>query len=240
MELTIPLALLAGVASFASPCFLPIVPAFVGQLIGAAPGAAVSKRSALGNTLSFVAGFSLVFVALWASIGLIGHSLGSASGVLRIVGGALLIVMGLHLAGLIDIRLLNQMVRLPMPVAKQGGGVGAPGGAGILRSGVMGLIFGAGWTPCIGPVLGGILALATVSSTSGRGILLMLAYCLGLGLPLILVALGAVQVNGRLAWFTRHHSAVSIVSGGLLMLIGFLMITNLFVRLAGLIPGIGI
>ncbi|WP_341729552.1 cytochrome c biogenesis protein CcdA [Brooklawnia sp.] len=232
MEVTIPLALLAGVVSFASPCFLPIVPAFVGQLIGAAPGSAVSKRSALGNTLSFVAGFSLVFIALWASIGLIGRSVGSATGVLRIAGGALLIVMGLQLAGLIDIGLLNRVARLPMPARSQG--------AGALRSGLMGLIFGAGWTPCIGPVLGGILALATVSSTSGRGIALMLAYCLGLGLPLILVALGVVRANGRLAWFTRHHVAVSMLSGGMLMLIGFLMITNLFARLAGVIPGIGI
>ena len=239
MEITIPLALLAGVVSFASPCFLPIVPAFVGQLIGATPGSAVSRSVALRNTLSFIAGFSMVFVGLWASIGLIGRSLGSGVGMLRVAGGVLLIVMGLHVAGLVDIGLLNRSVRPQMgssagPVATQAGGAGA------LRSGLMGVVFGVGWTPCIGPVLGGILALATVSSTSGRGITLMLAYCLGLGLPLVLVALGAVRANGRLAWFTRHHAAVSLVSGGLLMLIGFLMITNLFARLAGVIPGIGI
>lgn len=281
MEITLPLALLAGVVSFASPGFLPIVPAFVGQLIGAVPGASVSKRTALATTCSFVAGFSLVFIAVWASIGLIGRSLGPQMGVARVIGGAVLIVMGLHVAGLIDIGLLNRMLRLPMPVsarstaaqvsarelvpapptaAERINGNPDPGAsahspeshwdrvgaktpiasAGVLRSALMGVIFGAGWTPCIGPVLGGILALATVSSTSGRGIALMLAYCLGLGLPLVLVGLGVVRINGRILWFTRHEAAISLVSGGLLVVIGFLMITNLFAKLAGIIPGLGI
>lgn len=232
MEITIPLALLAGVVSFASPCFLPIVPAFVGQLVGGGDAAQQASRGlALRNAASFVLGFSLVFVALWASIGLIGRSLGPAAGTLRVIGGIVLVLMGLHVAGLIEIGLLNRIARLPAPKP------GARGG--LLRSGVLGVVFGAGWTPCIGPILGGILALATASGSSGRGIALMVAYCLGMGVPFMLVAIGAVEARGRFGWFTRHHVAISMVSGGLLVIIGFLMITNQFARLAAIFPAFG-
>ncbi len=231
MEITIPLALLAGLVSFASPCFLPIVPAFVGQLVGGNPQR-VSRPAALANAISFVAGFSAVFIALWASIGLIGRSLGPATGGLRVAGGVLLIVMGLHVAGLIEIPALNRVVRVQVRP-------GQPGQAGALRSGLMGVVFGAGWTPCIGPILGGILALATVSATVGQGVALMLAYCAGLGLPIVLVAVGAVEASERFTWFRRHHVGVSLVSGATLIVIGFLMITNLFAKLAGFVPSFG-
>ena len=231
MEITIPLALLAGLVSFASPCFLPIVPAFVGQLVGGNPQR-VSRPAALANAISFVAGFSAVFIALWASIGLIGRSLGSATGVLRVIGGVLLIIMGLHVAGLIEIPALNRVVRVQVRP-------GQPGQAGALRSGLMGVVFGAGWTPCIGPILGGILALAPVSATVGQGVALMLAYCAGLGLPIVLVAVGAVEASERFTWFRRHHVVVSLVSGATLVIIGFLMITNLFAKLAGFVPSFG-
>jgi len=231
MEITIPLALLAGLVSFASPCFLPIVPAFVGQLVGGNPQR-VSRPAALANAISFVAGFSAVFIALWASIGLVGRSLGSATGVLRVIGGVLLIIMGLHVAGLIEIPALNRVVRVQVRP-------GQPGQAGALRSGLMGVVFGAGWTPCIGPILGGILALATVSATAGQGVALMLAYCAGLGLPIVLVAVGAVEASERFTWFRRHHVGVSLVSGATLIVIGFLMITNLFAKLAGFVPSFG-
>lgn len=231
MEVTIPLALLAGLVSFASPCFLPIVPAFVGQLVGGNPQQ-VSRPAALANAISFVAGFSAVFIAMWASIGVIGRSLGPAIGVLRVIGGVLLIVMGLHVAGLIEIPALNRVVRAQV-LPRQ------PAQTGALRSGLLGVIFGAGWTPCIGPILGGILALATVSTTAGQGLALMLAYCAGLGLPIVLVAVGVVEASERFAWFRRHHVVVSLVSGALLVVIGFLMITNLFARLAAFVPSFG-
>ena len=110
MEVTVPFALLAGLVSFASPCFLPIVPAYVGQLVGGGTER-VTRGAALGNAVSFVAGFSAIFIILWASIGLIGRSLGPSAGVLRVIGGIVLIIMGLHLAGLIEIGLLNRVVR---------------------------------------------------------------------------------------------------------------------------------
>lgn len=229
MEITLPVALLAGLVSFASPCFLPIVPAFVGQLVGTGAGR-VSGRAALGNALCFVAGFSAVFIALWASLGMVGRSLGPYAVYARIAGGAVLVFMGLHVAGVLSIGPLNGMVRASMP----------RGSASPLRAGLMGVVFGAGWTPCIGPILSGILALATMSATAWSGLSLMSAYCLGLGAPIVAVALGSAQVTRRFDWFRRHHVGVSLASGGLLAAVGFLMITNLFAKLAGLVPELGI
>ncbi|WKR22944.1 cytochrome c biogenesis CcdA family protein [Actinomyces israelii] len=229
MEITLPVALLAGLVSFASPCFLPIVPAFVGQLVGTGAGR-VSGRAALGNALCFVAGFSAVFIALWASLGMVGRSLGPYAVYARIAGGAVLVFMGLHVAGVLSIGPLNGMVRASMP----------RGSASPLRAGLMGVVFGAGWTPCIGPILSGILALATMSTTAWSGVSLMSAYCLGLGAPIVAVALGSAQVTRRFDWFRRHHVGVSLASGSLLVAVGFLMITNLFAKLAGLVPELGI
>ncbi|EPH03456.1 hypothetical protein HMPREF1531_01517 [Propionibacterium sp. oral taxon 192 str. F0372] len=230
MEITVPAAFLAGIVSFASPCFLPIVPAFVGQLIGAG-SERVSKPAAARNALSFVAGFSVVFIALWASAGLIGRSLGPWAGWARILGGIVLVFMGLHLAGVLNIGVLNNVARATVTTGKP---------ASAVRSAVMGVVFGAGWTPCIGPILGGILAMATMSATTWSGISLMIAYCLGLGMPIVAVALGSAQVTSKFDWFRRHHVGVSLTSGGFLLILGFLMITNLFAKLARFIPQFGI
>lgn len=231
MEITIPVALLAGVLSFASPCFLPVVPVFVAQLVGAGQ-VRVARRAAVGNALAFVAGFSGVFIAVWACLGLIGRSLGPYAVHARVAGGALLVFMGLHVAGILNVRILDTLVRGEVPAG--------PGRPSVWRAGLMGAVFGAGWTPCIGPILSGILALATVSATAWSGVGLMAAYCLGLGVPIVAVAVGSAEATRRLDVFRRHHVAVSLVSGGLLVIVGFLMMTNIFSRLAGLVPGIRI
>ena len=160
------------------------------------------------------------------------------------VGGALLILMGLQVAGAINIRALWRDTR-SMPT--MGGGlvmVGGPGAGGLAGSGtatpgyprsfVFGLLFAAGWSPCIGPILGGILGLATVTSSVAQGTVLLVAYAAGLAIPFLAVALGASWVSSRLTWFGRHHHAVSMVTGALLVILGVLMITNMLGRLASL------
>lgn len=263
-SITLPLALAAGVVSFASPCFLPIVPVYVGYLAGSRPAAgdggdarhagtprhggvaqlggttqdggtalAVrTRRATLTQACAFVAGFSAVFTALWASIGVVGYLAGDYRDLLRVLGGAVLIVMGLHVAGLIQISALYRTVR-PLQASMH-----AP--ASTRRSVLLGVAFGAGWSPCIGPVLGGVIGLASMSATVGEGAALLAAYCLGLGIPFVLVALGADEMHRRMHLFARHEMAVGLISGALLVAAGFLMITDLFARLSGALPTIGL
>jgi len=248
-------AFLAGVVSFASPCCLPLVPAYVGYMVGAT-GAADRRRS-LFHGLAFVTGFSLVFVAFWASIGAIGYALADNAKYLRQVGGIVLVVFGLQVAGVINVRALWRDTR-PMPAfggamagggtMVLGGGPGAGGGPGTGmrlqapgygRSLVFGVVFAAGWSPCIGPILGGILGLATTTQSVAQGTVLLLAYAAGLAVPFLAVAMGATWLARRLGWVGRHHRAVSLVSGALLVGLGFLMVTNLVARLAALSAPLG-
>jgi cytochrome c-type biogenesis protein len=241
---SIAVAFLAGIVSFASPCCLPLVPAYVSYMVGTTPaGSPTARRVAFRQALAFVLGFTVVFVALWASIGLVGYLLQDWMKILRVVGGSVLIVMGLHVAGVIRISALYRTVKVPA-----GRLAGAPGPGGTItmvapsygRSTLLGVIFAAGWTPCIGPMLGLIIGLASTSDSVGQGTVLLIAYALGLGVPFVLVAVGATEVNRRLSWFRKHETGISLVTGGMLMVVGFLMITNLFIKLNGIIPNFGL
>ncbi|HEX8939361.1 MAG TPA: cytochrome c biogenesis protein CcdA [Candidatus Limnocylindrales bacterium] len=238
-------AFLGGIVSFASPCCLPLVPAYVSYMVGTT--AEADRRRTFLHGLAFVAGFSAVFVAFWASIGLVGYLLAGNVRIIRQAGGALLIFLGLHTAGVIDVPALWRDLR-PLPAfAGAGGGFGAPGGSGQTaaqsgygRSLAFGSLFAAGWSPCIGPILGAIIGLASASESVGQGTLLLVAYSAGLAVPFLAVALGATAVSRRLTWVSRHHHAVSVVTGALLVAIGGLMVTNLLGRLATFTSPLGL
>lgn len=239
VEVSLAVAFLAGVVSFASPCCLPMVPVWVSYVVGGgAGGGSSSRRVALKQSLAFVAGFTVVFVALWASIGLVGYLLRDYAGLVRQVAGALLIVLGLHVAGLVSLPFLGNQLTLSAGrlVRRDASGAVVAQGPSLGRSALFGVVFAAGWTPCVGPALGAIIGMASLHDTFAQGTLLLVVYALGLGLPFVLVALGADAVRERLAWFARHEMAVSLVTGTLLMVVGFLMITNLFVRLNQFFP----
>ena len=247
-------AFLAGVVSFASPCCLPLVPAYIGYMVGATGEA--DRRRSFFHGLAFVAGFSLVFVAFWASIGAIGYALADNAKYLRMIGGAVLIVFGLQVAGVINLRALWRDTR-PMPAfggaalggmglgggtMTLGGGPGAGaalGAPGYGRSLLFGVVFAAGWSPCIGPILGGIIGLASSTASVAQGTVLLLAYAAGLAVPFLAVAMGATWVARRLGWVGRHHRAVSLVSGAMLVVLGILMVTNLLARLAAFTAPLG-
>lgn len=236
------LAFMGGVASFASPCCLPLVPAYISYMVGTTDNGTAGRRVALAHGLAFTAGFSLVFVAAWAALGALGAVIDRRT--LNMIGGALLVFLGLQVAGVINVRALWRDTRA-MPTMGGGlvmaggpmGGFGSPSVPqslpGYPRSFVFGLLFAAGWSPCIGPILGGILGLATASSSAVYGTVLLAVYAAGLAIPFLAVAMGASVVAQRMRWFGRHHQAVSVVTGMLLVVLGALMFTNLLGRLAG-------
>jgi cytochrome c-type biogenesis protein len=184
------------------------------------------RRHIVLHTISFIVGFSLVFTALGASLGLLGAA--ASQEVLEKVAGALLITFGIFMAAAVKIPWLNYEKRLNFSRAK---------GTGYLRSLLIGVIFSLGWIPCVGPILGGILALAASSQTAWQGVYLLLAYCLGLGLPFVAVSLVLGAASRYLKWFSRHAFVTSLVAAVLLISIGILMLTGYLDYLIGLMPG---
>jgi len=242
--LGIGIAFAGGLLSFASPCCLPLVPAYLSYMVGATGEGTTGRRPAFFHGLAFVTGFSLVFVAFYAVLGALGAFIDRQ--VMNVVGGALLVFLGLQVAGVINIRALwrdtRSMPTMGGALVMAGGnggfaGMAASSGASAPaypRSFVFGLLFAAGWSPCIGPILGGILGLATVSTSVVTGTILLVAYAAGLAIPFLAMALGASWVSTRLTWVGRHHHAVSVITGGLLVILGVLMLTNMLGRLATL------
>ena len=217
-------AFAAGLLSFLSPCVLPLVPSYIGFLTGMSlPELSGRRRAALAHALLFVAGFSLVFVLLGASATALGRALNYYQQWLQRIGGLLIIGFGLVCLGVIRLGFLSRERRVQVehrPV-------------GYLGSALVGMAFGAGWTPCIGPVLGAILGLAATAQDLSRGMLLLAAYSAGLAVPFLLAA---VALDSFLDWFQRFRRYlpwVMRVSGVLLIFVGVLMATGEFTRLAG-------
>lgn len=226
-SVTVPLAFLAGLASFLSPCVLALVPAYIGYLSGrsvTSEGVMIENRwETFGHGLAFVAGFSLVFIALGAAASLIGAILYDLRVWLARIGGVVVVVFGLHTLGVINIPFLDYDTRRQMQ-ARPGLGYGS--------SVLMGVFFSAGWAPCVGPVLGAILTLALASGNLNQGVALLTAYSAGLAIPFLLAALGV----GRAAELMRRHAGamrvVSKITGVAMVIIGVLLLTGSLQRLA--------
>jgi cytochrome c-type biogenesis protein len=222
MHVTIAAALLAGTLSFLSPCVLPLVPPYLVYLTGTSLerlADAEAEPRVRGDTLLaallFVAGFSTVFVALGASASAVGAVLRAYSGELGIVAGIAIIVMGLHFLGLTPIAMLMREKR--MQVAKP---------VGLWGAYLMGLAFALGWTPCIGPILAAILAVAASEETVARGAGMLAVYSLGLGIPFLIAAFAIEPFAAFLARFKAHLGLVEKAMGGLLVLTGVAFLTG--------------
>ncbi|MCB2229423.1 cytochrome c biogenesis protein CcdA [bacterium] len=225
-----PTAILAGLLSFVSPCVLPLIPGYLSFISGVSVEELMSKertggnyRKLLLNTVFFVLGFSLVFILLGLGASGIGNFMQRHLGIFNKVAGVIVFLFGLHVTGLLRIKALNYEKRFHLTGQKK---------RGVLGSAVIGIAFGFGWTPCIGPILGTILIIAAQQNSLAEGAGLLVAYSAGLGVPFILTALLFNYLIGTFGFIKRHFHAVEIISGGLLMLVGVLMFFDLLGKLS--------
>jgi cytochrome c-type biogenesis protein len=211
----------AGMLSFLSPCVLPLVPGYLSLMSGVstsqlAVATRADNRVILRSTLLFVLGFTLVFTALGATASAFGTLLADHKKVLDEAAGIMVILMGLILAGAVTPAFLQRERRFHV----------SPSRLGNFAAPVMGMAFAFGWTPCIGVQLATILGLASASGTLSKGILLLVVYSLGLGVPFVVAGLAFGQLTGTFDWVKRHFRAINLVSGAALALFGLVLVTN--------------
>lgn len=220
--ITYPAAFLAGLLSFFSPCILPLIPAYFSfitgfsleQLTGEAPGAV--RKQVMVSTLAYVLGFSFVFVCLGASASLLGGIVRQYQTVIRITGGLLIVFLGLHLTGIIRIRALEFEKRVHLSQKP----------LHLLGTFVVGMAFGAGWSPCIGPLLGSILIVAGSQETIWQGIALLGLYSAGLAIPFLIISVFINSILTMIRKASRVLRYVNVTAGLLLVAVGVLIVTN--------------
>ncbi|MEU2670326.1 cytochrome c biogenesis protein CcdA [Streptomyces sp. NPDC007164] len=218
LVVALPLSVLAGLVSFFSPCVLPLVPGYLSYVTGVSgTDLAQAKRGRMvaGASL-FVLGFTAVFVSGGALFGFFGQTLLDNSGILTKVLGALMILMGIFFMGLMPWMTQREFRIHKRPVT---GLAGAP---------VLGALFGIGWTPCLGPTLSSVSILAMDQGTAGRGAILTVAYCLGLGVPFVLAAVAFRKALGAFGWVKRHYAWVMRIGGVMMIATGLLLLTGVW------------
>ena len=210
----------AGILSFVSPCVLPLVPAYLVNLAGETALSGTDRRRTIAHAAVFVVGFSAVFTLLWIGIALLGTLGAGFVEWLQRIAGLVLVVLGTHMLGLITIPFLDQGTDLRLEGRT----------SGYRRSLLIGVAFGAGWTPCIGPYLALILTIL-LNNDVASGAVLLLAYSLGLGVPFLLVAGGFGSVRRGLDWVREHLRVVNAVGGTLVIVMGLLLLSGQLTRL---------
>lgn len=228
---TLGLAFVAGIASFASPCVLALVPIYIGYLGGQSAGKKPATRwTTFIHGVFFVVGFSLVFVTLGVAVSALGTLLYDIREWLERVGGVVVLVFGLHTVGVIHISFLDWDRRFNVKFGQK---------VGYLPSFLMGIFFSAGWTPCVGPVLGAVLMLALNVGQAMQGAILLCAYSVGMAIPFLAAALGVGWASGMMARYGKAIRVVEIVTGLLLATAGVLMILGVMGRVFAQWAGLG-
>ncbi len=211
--LALPIALLAGLLSFVSPCVLPLVPGYLGYVTGASEPSALRRGRTLAGVGLFVLGFTVVFLAWFVLVGSVGVFVLEWEWLLLRIAGVVVILMGLVFIG--QVTVLQRTVRL-----------GWRPSAGLLGAPLLGAVFAIGWSPCLGPTLIAVTSLAV--QNPARAVLIGVLYCVGLGIPFLLVALGLRWVGRSIGWVRRHLRAINIAGGALLIVVGVLMVTGVW------------
>lgn len=220
-EISIFVAFGAGVLSFLSPCILPLVPVYLASMAGTSVAVSPGSEQRLAifsHSLSFVGGFAIIFTVFGAGAGLIGLAVSLHIALIRQIAGVLMVLMGLLLLLALKVPWLNFEKRLTTSASS------AP--PGYLRSFLIGSVFALGWTPCVGPILGGILALAMGAGTALNGAYLLLVYSLGLGLPFLIIGIAFDVLRKPLRRLQRYSVFIYVISGILLIAVGILVFTN--------------
>ncbi|HEY1350028.1 MAG TPA: cytochrome c biogenesis protein CcdA [Ktedonobacteraceae bacterium] len=224
-QLSFGVAFVAGLASFLSPCVLPLVPIFLAQMVGQSVSQAAetsaTRMVTFLHALAFVSGFTLAFIALGASASTLGSILHTNQFLLREIGGVLLIIIGLHMTGILTLPFLYWQKHFEFHPARPG----------YPASVLIGVIFAIGWTPCVGLILGPILGLAANATTLRQGVALLLVYSLGLGLPFLLLGLGLDRFSRLLKWLKPHLGKIEIATGVIMIALGMLIYFNLLISL---------
>lgn len=218
------ISFLEGIITFISPCLLPMLPVYISYFAGGSDSQQ-SKGRTLKNALGFVLGFSLVFVALGAFAGSLGLFLQRHSTAVNVITGLIVVIFGLNFLGWIKIDFLNRTFRKDMPVKNPG----------FLPSALFGIVFSIGWTPCVGAFLGSALMLASQQGSVFYGVLMLLCYSLGLGIPFVLSALLIHRLKSAFGWIKAHYRIINGVSGGFLLIMGIMMMTGLMGRFLALL-----
>lgn len=229
MDVTIGLAFLAGIASFLSPCVFPLVPAYIGYLGGKTiirDGENITPRqrwSTVGHGLVFIIGFSIIFILLGLTFSILGGWLYNIRDLLAKIGGVVIVLFGIHMTGIFRFKFLEYDLRHQTPVKEN---------TGYLASFFMGVFFSAGWSPCLGPVLASILTIAMNSGDNLRGVVLLSAYSIGLGIPFLLAAFGVSWVSKILMGYKKALRITEIIMGVILIIVGIMLFTGTFAIIA--------
>ncbi|MHC1784823.1 MAG: cytochrome c biogenesis CcdA family protein [Anaerolineaceae bacterium] len=228
MEITIGLAFLAGLASFLSPCVFSLVPAYIGYLSGRSISqnteeSQTPRLSTFSHGLAFVIGFSIVFILLGVAASALGGFLYEIRTILAKVGGIVVIIFGLHISGILRIPILDYQLKPQTKVDQK---------RSYFSSALLGVVFSAGWSPCVGPVLGTILTLAVNGGSVSNGVILLSAYSAGLAIPFLLAALGIGWITRGLRNYRRVLHIIEIVMGIVLIIVGIMLFVGTFAQIA--------
>lgn len=219
------LLFLEGMITFISPCILPMIPVYISYFSGGSIGETEGKYSMIRNVMGFILGFSIVFTLIGALAGSFGALIKTHQGIVNFICGAIVTVFGLNYIGIFKLKFLKKSYRIHYEIKT----------FRFLSSILFGMIFSIGWTPCVGTFLGSALMIAVSSGDTTKGILMLLTYSIGLGIPFMLCGIFIDSLKGTFSFLKQHYDLINKVSGAILVITGILMMTGMFYKVISIL-----